>query len=76
MVYLTLHFSLYVLEGWTLDAEEPGADVLLHGEAFARIRLLSEGETNYEQLAKAAGWKFVRRRRLWVYCPDHDHGSS
>ncbi|AST00514.1 MULTISPECIES: hypothetical protein [Geobacillus] len=46
------HFSLYVLEGWALDAEEPGADVLLHGEAFARIRLLSEGETNYEQLAK------------------------
>ncbi|AKU27190.1 hypothetical protein AVP43_00814 [Geobacillus stearothermophilus] len=46
------HFSLYVLEGWTLDAEEPGADVLLHGEAFARIRLLSEGETNYEQLAQ------------------------
>ncbi|MGG1558186.1 hypothetical protein [Geobacillus thermoleovorans] len=46
------HFSLYVLEGWTLDAEEPGADVLLHGDAFARIRLLSEGETNYEQLAK------------------------
>ncbi|AMQ19678.1 hypothetical protein [Geobacillus sp. JS12] len=46
------HFSLYVLEGWTLDAEEPGADVLLHGDAFARIRLLSEGETNYEQLAQ------------------------
>ncbi|MGG3960697.1 hypothetical protein ABEV16_02220 [Geobacillus stearothermophilus] len=46
------HFSLYVLEGWALDAEEPGADVLLHGEAFARIRLLSEGETNYEQLAQ------------------------
>ncbi|MED4974593.1 hypothetical protein E5Z46_06280 [Geobacillus kaustophilus NBRC 102445] len=46
------HFSLYVLEGWTLDAEEPSADVLLHGDAFARIRLLSPGETNYEQLAK------------------------
>ncbi len=46
------HFSLYVLDGWTLDAEEPHADVLLHGKSFARIRLLSEGETNYEQLAK------------------------
>ncbi|MFC0299050.1 hypothetical protein [Geobacillus jurassicus] len=46
------HFSLYVLEGWTLDAEEPNADVLLHGDTFARIRLLSGGETNYEQLAK------------------------
>jgi len=46
------HFSLYVLDEWTLDAEEPHADVLLHGDTFARIRLLSEGETNYEQLAK------------------------
>ncbi|AGT30911.1 hypothetical protein M493_03015 [Geobacillus genomosp. 3] len=46
------HFSLYVLDGWTLDAEEPHADVLLHGESFARIRLLQDGETNYEQLAK------------------------
>ncbi|AKM17860.1 hypothetical protein GARCT_00558 [Geobacillus sp. 12AMOR1] len=46
------HFSLYVLDSWTLDAEEPHADVLLHGKSFARIRLLSEGETNYEQLAK------------------------
>lgn len=46
------HFSLYVLDSWTLDAEEPHADVLLHGKSFARIRLLSEGETNYEQLAQ------------------------
>ncbi|ABO65881.1 MULTISPECIES: hypothetical protein [Geobacillus] len=46
------HFSLYVLEGWTLDAEEPHADVLLHGDTFARIRLLPNEETNYEQLAK------------------------
>ncbi|MBB6283847.1 hypothetical protein [Geobacillus subterraneus] len=46
------HFSLYVLDGWTLDAEEPHADVLLHGDTFARIRLLHNEETNYEQLAK------------------------
>lgn len=28
-------------------------------------------EEHYEAQAKAAGWTFVRHRRLWVYCADH-----
>jgi DNA mismatch repair ATPase MutL len=47
-------FSLYVLKGWELDAEEPHSDVLLRGNSFVRIRLLqTEGnETDYAKLAE------------------------
>jgi hypothetical protein len=47
-------FSLYVLKGWNLDAEEPHSDVLLHDNSFVRIRLLHvEGNgTDYGKLAE------------------------
>jgi hypothetical protein len=47
-------FSLYVLKGWNLDAEEPHSDVLMHDNSFARIRLLhAEGnKVDYAKLAE------------------------
>lgn len=47
-------FSLYVLKGWELDAEEPNSDVLMRDNSFVRIRLLqTEGnETDYAKLAE------------------------
>jgi hypothetical protein len=47
-------FSLYALEGWELDAEEPNSDVLLKDDAFVRIRLiqLEDGEMDYTKLVE------------------------
>ncbi|BBW97369.1 hypothetical protein MKY25_15015 [Geobacillus sp. FSL W8-0032] len=70
------HFSLYVLDGWTLDAEEPNADVLLHGKTFARIRLLHDKEIDYEQLAKehaqAVNSSAARRQAAQLPAPFQD----
>jgi hypothetical protein len=46
-------FSLYILKGWELEAEEPHSDVLLHDNSFVRIRLL-HGEGNEIDYAKLA----------------------
>jgi hypothetical protein len=46
-------FSLYVLKGWELEAEEPHSDVLLHDNSFVRIRLL-QAEGNGIDYAKLA----------------------
>ncbi|SFA51632.1 hypothetical protein SAMN05192569_103131 [Parageobacillus thermantarcticus] len=48
------NFSLYVLKGWELDAEEPNSDVLMRDNSFVRIRLLQteENETDYAKLAE------------------------
>ncbi|MCL6585077.1 MAG: hypothetical protein K6T72_00935 [Anoxybacillus sp.] len=60
-------FSLYVLEGWELEAEEPNADVLLKDDSFVRIRLLHPegGEMDYgktvEEQAKAVSTDAVRQ---------------
>jgi hypothetical protein len=47
-------FSLYVLKGWELEAEEPHSDVLLHDNSSVRIRLLhAEGNgIDYAKLAE------------------------
>jgi hypothetical protein len=47
-------FSLYVLKGWELEAEEPHSDVLLHDDSFVRIRLLHEegNKIDYAKLAE------------------------
>ncbi|EZP78573.1 hypothetical protein H839_01856 [Parageobacillus genomosp. 1] len=47
-------FSLYVLKGWNLEAEEPHSDVLLHDNSSVRIRLLHEegNEIDYAKLAE------------------------
>jgi hypothetical protein len=47
-------FSLYALEGWELDAEEPNSDVLLKDDAFVRIRLIQpeDGEMDYTKLVE------------------------
>ncbi|EID43746.1 hypothetical protein [Parageobacillus thermoglucosidasius] len=47
-------FSLYVLKGWELEAEEPHSDVLLRNNSFVRIRLLptEENGTDYAKLAE------------------------
>jgi hypothetical protein len=47
-------FSLYVLKGWELEAEEPHSDVLMHDNSFVRIRLLDaeENEIDYAKLAE------------------------
>lgn len=60
-------FSLYVLEGWEFEAEEPHADVLLKGDSFVRISLLHPegGEMDYEKTveeqAKAVSPDAVRQ---------------
>jgi hypothetical protein len=47
-------FSLYALEGWELEAEEPNSDVLLKDDAFVRIRLIQpeDGEMDYAKLVE------------------------
>lgn len=47
-------FSLYVLKGWELDAEEPHSDVLMRNNSLIRIRLLhAEGNgIDYAKLAE------------------------
>ncbi|MCZ0754900.1 hypothetical protein [Anoxybacillus sp. J5B_2022] len=60
-------FSLYVLEGWELEAEEPNADVLLKDDSFVRISLIHPdgGEMDYEKTvedqAKAVSADAVRQ---------------
>ena len=47
-------FSLYVLKGWELEAEEPHSDLLLRDNSFVRIRLLHEegNKIDYAKLAE------------------------
>ncbi|PDM39861.1 MULTISPECIES: hypothetical protein [unclassified Geobacillus] len=47
-------FSLYVLKGWELEAEEPHSDLLLRDNSFVRIRLLHEegNKIDYVKLAE------------------------
>jgi hypothetical protein len=47
-------FSLYVLKGWELEAEEPNSDVLLKDDDFVRIRLIQpeDGEMDYAKLVE------------------------
>jgi hypothetical protein len=47
-------FSLYVLKGWELEAEEPHSDMLLRDNSFVRIRLLHEegNKIDYAKLAE------------------------
>jgi len=60
-------FSLYVLEGWEFEAEEPNADVLLKDDSFVRISLLHPegGEMDYgktvEEQAKAVSADAARQ---------------
>ncbi|MBB5326311.1 hypothetical protein HNQ34_003445 [Anoxybacillus tepidamans] len=60
-------FSLYVLEGWELEAEEPNSDVLLKDDSFVRIRLIQPeyGAMDYEKMvedqAKAVSADAVRQ---------------
>ncbi|GAA0324119.1 hypothetical protein GCM10008967_13310 [Bacillus carboniphilus] len=64
------NFSLYVLEDWTLDSEEPGSDVLLKGDDFVRIRLLDKADKDadfsayVEEQAKAVSSEYFHNETI------------
>ncbi|RAK15463.1 hypothetical protein B0I26_12133 [Anoxybacillus vitaminiphilus] len=47
-------FSMYVFEGWELEAEEPNSDVLLKDDLFVRIRLIypEDAEVDYTKMVE------------------------